>query len=367
MDNHIKKAKEYSGIKHNTAIFELIITLTFFIILYKTGVSLKAAEYIRSISSNYYLVVVIYLVLVGSALQLISYPLDFYTSYRVEHRFSLSRQTIFSWHKDYLKKLLIGGVLYLGAILILYLFLRNIRDLWWLYTALIYFFVSVILAKVFPVIIIPLFFKMKKISDDALRERLVLLGKRLGVKILDVYNIALGEKTKKANAAVCGIGSTKRILLSDTLLESYTKEEIEATLAHELSHHRHHHFWKLTISSFISTLAGFFFISLIMNRLVHGGGLASIYDISAFPIIAVLFVGYGIVTAPILNLVSRCYEREADRDAILFTKRPDALGSLLKKLSAQNLSDPEPSLLIKIFFYDHPPAGERIRAVREYL
>ena len=368
MDERLKQAKQYSGTKHFLEIINIIISLAFFIILFSSGLSVYLKEFFLRISQNPYILASLYIISVTISLEIITLPLDFFGSFKLEHKFNLSTQNAFSWFKDYIKKLLIGILMYLILINILYIFLRTSKDFWWLYTALLYFFISVVIARVFPVLIIPLFYKITKISNEPLKEKILSLADSAGVKILDIYNIALGEKTKKANAAVCGIGATKRILLSDTLIQKYSEDEIEATLAHELAHHKYQHFWKLNIYNFIFTLSGFFLIDRIFKaaiKLSYTGDIPNIMaDISIFPVLMILFMGYNMAVSPLLNFISRRYEAQADDEAIALTKKPDCFADLMKKLSLQNLSDPEPGVFIKIFFYSHPPANERIRRAR---
>lgn len=362
MDEQLSKAKEYSRAKHSLAMLETVLYLLFFGTLIYTGLATYLADGIGNISGNNYIAVVLYVLTIGILLYIITFPLDYLSSFSIEHRFGLSKQSFYSWLKDYIKKVLIGGALYIVFILILYYFLRASENLWWLYTTLVYFFISVVLAKVFPLLIIPLFYRLTKVSESSLKGQLLSLAKRAGVRILDIYNIGLGAKTKKANAAVCGLGSTKRILLSDTLIQEYTADEIEATLAHELSHHKRQHFWKLSFYGFIFTLLGFLLINMLLHAAVRSGYLSSIHDIKALVLLAIYYLIYSILSTPILNSISRRYETEADREAITLTGKPTAFADLMRKLSLQNLSDPRPGFLTKIFFYDHPPAGERIRA-----
>ncbi|NQT90764.1 MAG: M48 family metalloprotease, partial [Candidatus Omnitrophica bacterium] len=278
--------------------------------------------------------------------------------------FGLSRQSFSSWLKDYAKSLVLGSIISLVMILILYSFLRSFGSFWWVYVALVYFFFSIVLAKIFPVIIIPLFYKLDKIEEAPLKDQLMALARKTGVEVLDVYKIALGEKTKKANAALCGLGATKRILLSDTLIENYTADEIAGTLAHELAHYKRRHFWKLSLLNFFLTLVGCGILNLILSAAVFNGIIGHAYEIGAFPLIITVFILYNIITLPLSNHISCRFETEADMLALGMTGKPAAFCDLLNKLSRQNLSDPHPSAIIKLFFYDHPPAAERIKACR---
>ncbi|MFH1868036.1 MAG: M48 family metallopeptidase [Candidatus Omnitrophota bacterium] len=360
MDEGLKKAKSYSMLKYLIAISGIMLSVIYFITIQLSGFSSFIAASATAITGNVYLLVFIYFIVIGSLLQLISFPLDFLGSFRIEHKFGLSCQNFKSWLSDYLKKAAIGGLIYLILIMLIYYFLR-ISYLWWVYVAVIYFAFSVVLAKIFPIFIIPLFYKLTEISETTLKKRLILLADKAGVKILNVYKIGLGEKTKKANAAVCGLGSTKRILLSDTLLQAYTEDEIEAALGHELAHHKYHHFWKLTFFGLALTLLSFVIADALLQRALSAGDIMYMHDVSFFPVLALMFTLYGIATTPLLNYISRMYEKEADREAMHLIENPLALGSLMKKLTIQNMSDPQPGKVIKFFFYDHPPASERIK------
>lgn len=364
MDRKITKAKAYSIRKRRIAVWEWILTLAFFASLWFSGGSRLLIWLALIVSQNPYILVIIYVLIAGCLLQIILLPLDYTASFRIEHDFGLSRQTLLSWFMDYIKKAFFSGLLYIIMIVTLYLFLRISPSFWWFYSSLAYFFMSIILAKIFPQIVIPLFYKLTRITDKLLKEKLMRLADKIGVEILDVYTIGLGAKTSKANAAVCGLGKSKRILLSDTLLENYTQDEIEATLAHELLHHKHQHFWKLSLFNFMAISLNFLIIKLILDRALLAGLIPAAYSINAFPIIAITFILYNICSLPFLNLVSRRYEVQADKDAIGITGKPSVFAELIKKLSLQNLADPTPGFVAKHLFYDHPPASERRDSIK---
>ena len=352
--------KAYSRLKHYSALTGIIISLAYFLLLLVSEYSITLERLASGISPNRYIAMLIYISILGAGLALVSLPLDFLSSFKIEHAFGLSRQRLGAWIKDYIKKLLVSAMISSIMIVVLYYFLINAPRLWWLYTAFIYFIVSVILAKLLPILIIPLFYKLEKLQDIDLRERLMRLAHKARANVLDIYKIGLGAKTVKANAAVCGMGSTKRILLSDTLIEKYSPEEIEATLAHELAHYKHRHIWKLNLYSLFSTIVGFAIINLILQRLLWAGYMDSLYQLRVLCLLALLYTIYNIIVTPVTNLVSRRYETEADMTAVALTNKPASLQSLLSKLTLQNLSDPSPGALVKAFFYDHPPTHERI-------
>jgi STE24 endopeptidase len=360
MDETVKKAKAYSSSKQYLALCSIMISFLFFLGLIFSNGSWLIARFCFSVSKNPYIAAFLFIVIVGGLLEIISFPIDYEKSYALDHRFGVSRQGFSSWMKDYLKGMLLSSVLFFCMFFVFYFFLRNFSILWWAYAGIVYFFTSIIIARVFPMLVLPMFYKLSKISDIALKDRIKGLAEKAGVKILDVYSIGLGAKTSKANAAVCGIGRSKRILLSDTLLEKYSQDEIEVTLAHELSHHKRRHFWKLNFLNLAVTIFALCLIDMILLALVSRGIISAKYSVQAFPFIAAFYIFYSFVTLPFVNFISRICETQADKDAMSMTGKPAALSGLMKKLSEQNLSDATPGFLSKLFFYSHPPASERI-------
>ena len=360
-----KNAKRYSRIRHNLALFEIGFTLIFLLIIQFSGLSHRFASFASFFSSKQIIIIAIYAVCFSVVYNLFIFWLDYFGGFRLEHKFGLSRQGLPSWLKDYLKKILIGGLIYLVVIEVLYLLLRNFPDTWWIWAAVFYLFLSLFIAKVFPVFIIPLFYKLEKLKDENLKSCLFNLAKKARIKILDIYRLGLGAKTKKANAALTGIGASKRILLSDTLLSNYSSEEIEATLAHELAHYKYRHFWKLILVNLVTTVLAFLLTYIIFNLFIINILKVAIHNISAFPMLFFLYTSFTILITPLHNIISRYFESQADAEAIKLTEKPEAFISLIEKLTRQNLSDPTPSKIVEIFFYDHPPAAKRIRAAKD--
>jgi len=361
------KAKAYSNKKRYIAIAELVIYLVFFLTIGLSGISDYLADTITELLHNYYLCIIIYIAIIGISLNAATFLLDYESSYRTEHLFGLSRQNLKSWFGDYCKKSILYSIIYAIIIVVLYLLMRISPTRWWIYVSIIYFLLGVVLAKIFPVVIIPLFYKLEKVPSTPLRERLLTLAEKAGIQVMDIYNIGLGKKTKKANAALCGVGKTRRILLSDTLIQGYSEDEIESTLAHELAHHKYKHFWKLTFWNFASTLSCFIIIHHLMEMAVDVGYIRHISHIGGFWLLVLIFLAYNTAITPLLNFISRRYELEADTEATSLTNRPDIFAQLMEKLCRQNLSDPNPHPLVKYFFYDHPPAAERIKRCEELI
>ena len=226
---------------------------------------------------------------------------------------------------------------------------------------------SIVFTKIVPVLILPLFFKYSELQDTDLKNRLKLLAKSCGIKILDVFKLDLSAKTKKANAALAGMGSTRRILLGDTLLKNYTGEEIEVILAHEMAHHKFRHIWKTIFFGAVAAITGFYLISLMLGPIIQYLSLEAIYDIEALPVILFIFTVFNILVAPIQNWYSRTLERNADLWAIKLTQLAGEFISCMNKLAEQNLSNMHPSKFVEIMLYDHPPISSRIEMAKNMM
>ncbi len=360
----LREAKRYAAFRHNLAIFEICFTLVFLAMVYFSGISLKFKLFAEAVNSSQVVIVAVYACLLAIFYDLLTFWLDYASGFWLEHKFNLSCQNFSSWLKDYFKKMLIGGVFGLIIIEALYFLMREFPRAWWALASFFWILFSLLFARIFPVFIIPLFYKLEQLKDESLRNKLINLAKSAGIKILDVYTIGLGQKTKKANAALAGVGSSKRILLSDTLLSNYSQDEIEVTLAHELAHYKYRHFWKLIALSLFNTILTFFIVFLVYNNALAGTAKVPVYDVVLFPILFFIFTCLNVIYTPLENAASRYLETQADKEAITLTQKPAAFISLMEKLSRQNLSDPAPSKLVEIFFYNHPPADKRIKIAK---
>jgi STE24 endopeptidase len=176
----------------------------------------------------------------------------------------------------------------------------------------------------------------------------------------------MSDRTRKANAALTGIGRTRRILLSDTLLADYTDDEIEVILGHELAHHVHRDIWK-SIGVEVALIAlGFFVASRLLALSVGHFGIAAVDDVAALPVLA---LGAGLVSVlllPVSNALSRAHERAADRYAWEATRNAGAFVSAMRRLGSQNLAEEHPSRLVEVLFHSHPPIAARIAAAQAW-
>ena len=361
-----EKAKIYSGLKYGLSASGVVYLLLLLFLFMGLGGSKALVQSLLRLSGKDYLVVPVYIAIVCLGYYILSLPLNFYQSFILERQFGLSRQRVLSWFNDQLKA---GAIFYLIMLILaaaFYYFLKRFTYHWWLAVSLFWIILSVVLAKIAPLVIIPLFFKSTKISDSGLRQRIMDLAKKMQIRILDVFQIDFSKKTLKANAALVGWGATRRVLLADTLKDKYAPDEIEVILAHEFAHHKLRHMHKLILINALATLVSFYLIFMTGDKFLNLFNLSSLWDIAALPVVLIYFVILGIILAPLENFFSRRFESAADKLALEASGLKEAFISMMEKLSSQNLADRNPHPLIKIFFFDHPPIDERIALARSF-
>ncbi len=299
--------------------------------------------------------------------ELIGLPQRFYQTFVLERRYGLSAAPVKVWMADHLKGLAVSLVLILPAAEFVYFSIARWPGSWWAVTAAAGALAVVGLARLTPVVLLPLFYRFKPLDRATLRSRIESLSARAGVPVLGVYEWSLGDKTRRANAALVGTGRSRRILLSDTLLAHYSDDEIEVILAHELGHHAHRDIRNgLVIESLLiavacAAAAGALQVSW---RALELEGPT---DVAGLPLLILAAGVVSFLTTPVLNAWSRRSEHRADRFALTLTERPDAFVSAMRRLAAQNLAEERPSAATLWLFHTHPPFEQRIQAARAFL
>jgi STE24 endopeptidase len=246
------------------------------------------------------------------------------------------------------------------------LLLERFPESWWLLAAAFVVLISVVMTVLAPIVLLPIFFKLRTLDDPDLTQRLRHLAEKAGTRVRGVFTINLSSKMTIANAALVGLGNTRRIVLGDTLLAHYSPEEIEVILAHELGHHAHGDIAKMLLAQSAITLAGFYVASLVLKRALAPLGFQSIADVAAFPLLMLVLGGLATLVEPLERAYSRYIERAADEYALRTTDNPQAFISGMTKLAHQNLAESDPSRWVEWFFYDHPPYQKRVEHARRY-
>lgn len=311
------------------------------------------------------------LMLVGAALSipylLITLPLSYFRGYALPHRYGLSTQHRAGWVIDVTKGLGVSFVLGVPLMSGFYALLRAAPGTWWLWAAAGYTLVTILLTILTPVLLLPIFYEPEPLGNEHedLKVRLLALAKRAGTEIAGIYRIDMSRRTTAANAAITGLGRTRRILLADTLLNEFEVDEIETILAHELGHHVNRDISRSILFQAALNLAAFFLLSLAMEWAVPAFELGSPADPAGLPFVALLIGAFGLVTMPAVNTYSRSRERMADRFAIEATGKPNAFAEALTRLANQNLAEADPERWVVWLLSSHPPLRDRIELAEQ--
>jgi STE24 endopeptidase len=311
--------------------------------------------------------VLVFVVLLSCLNEIVGLPLGFYSGLYLERQYELSKETFSGWLADQAKSFAIGVTLAIVAAELLYGFIRWSPDRWWLSAGLTFTLLIVGLTNLAPVLFLPIFYSVKPLDREVLRARLIALADRAGARVLGAYEWGLGEKTRKANAALAGLGGTRRILVSDTMLADFSDDEIEVVLAHEIAHHVHGDIWKGIAFESVMIVAGFYLASLVLRAMAATAGLRGVDDIAGLPLLLLAAGAVSLVMVPAAHAMSRAFERKADRFALRLTRNPGAFISAMRRLGAQNLAEDNPSKLAQWLFYSHPPVRDRIADARSFI
>jgi STE24 endopeptidase len=365
--NDSPEARQYSRLKRRLGFVDTALGFAVLLVLLLTGWTGELRDLaVRATYDTYVVALFLYLVFLAVITKVISLPLDIY-GFRLEHRFHLSNQKVGSWIWDEIKGLLVGLVL--GAVVaeLVYWTIRTFPDHWWLIAWAVFIVLVVFFAQIAPVVLFPIFYKFQSLQDEELKNRLVRLSERAGTRVRGVYEWKLSEKSKKANAALTGLGNTRRIILADTLLQNYTHDEIEAVLAHELGHHVHRHIFKTLALNVITTLIGFWAANEVLRYFTYERhSFEYLADFANLPLLALVATALSLLLMPALNAFSRFNERQADLYCWKSVPDVQPFITAMSKLSDQNLSERTPPRWIELLFHSHPAISKRITAAEAF-
>ena len=289
-----------------------------------------------------------------------AFPFVLYGEFKVERRFGVSRESLKSWFRGYLRVLGIELVGWAAAASVMYSLITHWPENWWFLVAVLYFVVAVVCASVAPLVLVPWVFRAVPMRQGTLYERLEASARRAGSSVMGIEEWNVGTKSDYANAVLIGLGPARRVLLSSTLLEDYSDDEIEVIVTHELGHHAHGDVWKMIMfDAFVVFIACCISAQFIVETKFWEGLFypLDITDLAAF--VLVLSVT-RIALSPLSKWISRRHEQRADAYALAATKKCDAFVSGLRRLASQQLVEERPTRLIEWLFYSHPPMAVRL-------
>jgi STE24 endopeptidase len=303
---------------------------------------------------------------------LIDLPLSWFHTFRIEQRFGFNRMTLRLWLADGVKGLAVGAVIGLPLAALILWIMGNSGGWWWLWAWAAWTAFNLLLMVVYPTVIAPLFNKFEPLADEALKTRVQALMARCGFAAKGLFVMDGSRRSAHANAYFTGLGAAKRVVFYDTLLKQLTPGEVEAVLAHELGHFKHKHVLKRMVMIFGLSLAG---LALLGWLAAHSGfysglgvspNLAAPNDGLALLLFMLALPPFGYFFGPLMAHLSRRDEFQADAYACAQADGRD-LASALLKLHEDNASTLTPDPVYARFYYAHPPAGERLQALRQWL
>jgi STE24 endopeptidase len=308
-----------------------------------------------------------YFIVLMVAVTIIDTPLSYYSGYILPHRYGLSTQALGSWLLDLVKGLAISLPLELAAVLFVYWLLAVAPLSWWLWTGLAVLVFTSLLANLAPILFLPLFYKLTPLPDGDVKRRALELAARAHTKVRGIYSMNMSSKTTEGNAAVMGLGNTRRIVIGDTLLQQYTPDEIEVVLAHELGHQVHADIPKLIVFQTLTTLGGLYLVNVALHAVVGNVTLYhSLADPATMPLVGAVLGIFGLIILPLTNGFSRWVEHQADVYALDSTGKTDAFISAMTRLANQNLSELDPNPIVEFLLYSHPALGKRVAFAKGY-
>ena len=299
---------------------------------------------------------------------LITLPLDFYSSFVLPHHYGLSTQKLRGWFGDLIKGGALAGLLGLPLLVALYSALRFAPTTWWIWAAGGYILFTAILAAVAPVLLMPIFFKFKPLGEEhvELADRLIRLAQDAGTHVQSVFTFDMSRRTHAANAALVGLGRTRRILLGDTLLSEFTTDEIETILAHELAHHVHRDIPFSLLAQGLFSLVAFYLTGLSLDWAVAHSTLTGPAVPAGLPMRVLTLGVISFLTMPLTNAFSRWRESMADDYALKITRKPEPFASAMIRLANQNLAEADPQRWVVLLLQSHPPLSSRIEKAHRF-
>jgi Zn-dependent protease with chaperone function len=366
-----RQARQYARLSHRLWLAGTLLGGAYAAAWLVLGWGVSLRDYLLRASpvfGNPLLLVLTFAIVFGGLFLIVELPVSYYSGFLAPHQFGQSTQNLRAWIVDQLKGLLIGAPIGIFMLELLYLALRAAGGSWWLWAAggLVVF--NVLLSNLAPVLILPLFNRYVPLGEEHrdLAERLQRLAAAAHARVRGVYTFDMSRRTKSANAALTGIGSTRRVILGDTLIDEFSADEIEAVLAHELGHHVHRDLSLYIAFGAFSTVVGLYLASVAMTWANARFGFTTVSDIASLPALALVLGAYGLVTMPLENALSRWRERLADEYALDATGKNAAFASAFVRLANQNLGEVDPEPWVVWMFHSHPPLGKRIAAAENW-
>jgi len=364
------EAIEYSNSRNLFYFFEFVFGALIWVVLLFSGLSGRMLGWAERVVKNRALMLFLYLLALIAFVQIVSLPLEYYSGYHLEHKYGLSNQTFGAWTWDLLKGLAVAVVIVTLLAAIVYAIIRRNPRSWWAWLGVVSAPLVICFVVIAPIVITPIFYETKSMEETPLRAQILDLAAQSGIPDSRVFVMNASKDTKKLSAYVTGLGKTKRIVLYDNLVATMDPSEVLFVVGHEMGHYLLHHVWIglavavvfIFVTAYLSHLA----MARLIERYKARFGFDRLSSFASMPLIALSFSVIGFVFSPLQNGISRHFEHEADIFGLQKTGDGESAAGAFEKLASANLSNPNPSAIIKFWLYDHPPLSERVTFARSW-
>jgi len=359
------QAKRYEKEKRLLGLASMVLSLVILLGFYFSGLSAWLAN--LQIGNSIIWTFLLYVLSFQMVSVFFGFPLSFYSSYVHEHRWNFSNHTVKSWLWEQIKGFLVGFILMLILLGLLFWIMALYPQNWWFIAGLAFAFVSVVLATIFPVVILPIFNKYTPVENKELTDTLERILYEGGLKSSGFFKEDMSRQTKKENAFLAGLGKTRRVVLGDNLMENMSVPEIESIIAHEVGHYKNRHIWKNLVIGTLEGMVAFFILNLAMRSIFSQFLSSTSWNLTLFPVFVIIAGGISVfLFSPFSNAISRYFEKNADRYALGSIHDKKAFMTAMAGLADRNLSNAYPEWWVKLLYYSHPPVGERLAMAENY-
>jgi STE24 endopeptidase len=356
-------ARSYHRWQFRLGALRVLITAGYLAVLLVSGAARSLRDLLGGWTLHWWLAVPCAVIILAAGHQLLTFPLGWLGGFRLPRRYGLSHESLGQWLGDRAKGALLGSGLAMAGALVVYGLLRS-TPWWWLWATAAFVAGHALLAFVMPIWLVPLFYRLTPLADGDLRSRLLRLAARARVPAVGVWIADQSRRSRTANAALTGLGRTRRILLFDTLVNRFEPEEVEAVLAHELGHHVAGDIWRGLAVQGVVTLAALWAADRALTAGAPALGLSGPADVAGLPYVCLVTMSVSLIALPVINGWSRRVETRADDFALRLTGAPGAFIGAMERLADLNLSERDPHILKRLILYSHPPVGLRIARAR---
>lgn len=335
-----------------------------------TGFSSKMRQFARFLGRRAVWTFIIFIILYSILVELVSFPIDYYTGFVRLHEYGLSSQTFGRWFNHYFLSIWIEIGTSLIVFGVLYLLIAKSPKRWWLYMGLLMIPIQIFFQVIQPLYISPLFNKFGPMQDKQLEQKILNLAERAGISDSRVFEVDKSSDTRMMNAYVTGLGNSKRIVLWDTIIKGMNEKELLFVMGHEMGHYVLHHIWwgilftsgMAILIMLLIFLASKFFLKTCRRAM----GFTELKDVASFPLVLLLYGFFSLAFTPIQNLFTQMEEKQADRFGLEITHNNHGAATGFLKLTKSNLGYPFPGTFYMLFRSSHPSIGSRIEFFNTY-